>query len=197
MTAAHCLVATVPPTQYTIKAGSTFRLDQGDPNAQIRTLSRFIIHPEWNRPTIQNDIALLQWTQPLIFGKNVQPVVLPPANYAVPYGKIGLVSGWGITREGAFSLTLVLQAVQAPFVDNVNCNRSYPGSITADMICAGFPRGGRATCQGDSGGPLVHRLGNRTVQIGIVSWARGCARPNAPTVYARVPYFARWIRENL
>lgn len=196
MTAAHCVSPSVSPAQYSIKAGSSHRLDQGDPEAQIRTLARFVIHPKWNRPTIQNDIAILQWVEPLDYGKNVKPIALPKADHAVPYGQNGIVSGWGLTREGAISsLPERLQAVLAPFVNNTDCNRSYPGLIKPDMICAGFPRGGRATCQGDSGGPLVDKSAG--VQLGIVSWARGCARPNAPTVYARVPYFVEWIKLNL
>lgn len=184
---------------YSIKAGSTFRLDvPNDPNAQIRPLSRFILHPEWHRPTIRNDIAVVHWVQPLVFGANVQPVVLPLPTHTVPYGNLVVTSGWGLTREGqGSSVPNILQAVATPLVSNPQCLRFYPNRITVDMLCAGFPQGGRATCHGDSGGPLVDRSSGRFVQLGAVSWARGCARPNAPSVYARVPHFHAWIRQNM
>lgn len=198
LTAAHCVYPFVGPAAYSIKAGSTSVLDQGDPNAQIRTISRLLVHPIWMSATLQNDIAILSWVAPLVFGRNVQPVIIPRSNYAIPYGQNGVVSGWGLTRENvASSAPTLLRAVLEPFLNNANCSRSYPGRIYPEMICAGFPRGGRATCQGDSGGPLVDRRGNRFVQIGIVSWAVGCARPNAPSVYARVPHFYAWIQRNL
>lgn len=65
----------------------------------------------------------------------------------------------------------------------------YGGGITAGMLCAGLPEGGRDACQGDSGGPLT--VANQVA--GIVSWGIGCARPNLPGVYARVPFYRNWI----
>lgn len=48
--------------------------------------------------------------------------------------------------------------------------------------------------QGDSGGPLVCKLNETWLQIGIVSWGRGCAQPLYPGVFANVSYFLNWIR---
>ncbi|KAK4321020.1 hypothetical protein Pmani_008128 [Petrolisthes manimaculis] len=60
------------------------------------------------------------------------------------------------------------------------------------VVCALTPN--KDTCQGDSGGPLVVQLcDGRWAQIGITSYGVGCARPNNPGVYAKVPFFTDWI----
>ena len=46
--------------------------------------------------------------------------------------------------------------------------------------------------QGDSGGPAVST--DTGLQIGIVSYGNGCARPDTPGVYTNVARVRRWIR---
>lgn len=202
LTAANCLMASFPPSMYGIKAGSTYREDVEHSNASVRYLSSFTFHPQWVPPTTRLynpfDIAIVQWLKPLVFGASVQPVVLPKSNYPVPYGKLGLVSGWGLQREGnATERAERLRVAATPFLNNTECNRLYNGRISGDMICAGSRKVGRGICTLDEGGPLVHRSGSKFIQIGIASWSDGCARPYAPSVYARVTYFSKWIRENI
>ena len=48
--------------------------------------------------------------------------------------------------------------------------------------------------QGDSGGPLVANVcTSKWVVVGIVSYGTGCARPDSPGVYTRVPNYVEWI----
>ncbi|KAL1484201.1 hypothetical protein MTO96_032689 [Rhipicephalus appendiculatus] len=62
------------------------------------------------------------------------------------------------------------------------------------MYCA--YRIGTDSCQGDSGGPAMTRdVRGRYLQVGIVSFGRGCARKNIPGVYARVDVFAPWLKK--
>lgn len=51
--------------------------------------------------------------------------------------------------------------------------------------------------KGDSGGPLVVKQGDRWIQVGIVSFGRGCAQPNLPGVYARVSQYQSWINSQI
>lgn len=191
LTAAHCMEPGVPPWQYTILAGSTSRLGSG--NQQLRTLNRLLRHPQYGRrKRFSNNVGLLFWERPLSFGANVGAITLAPQNSPVPYGRNCNVTGWGALREGG-PLSNTLQVVTKRLFSNAACNRVYNGRITPDMLCAGLAQGSRDACRGDMGGPLTVN----GVQFGVASWGIGCARPRHLRVYARVPRFTNWIRENL
>lgn len=63
-----------------------------------------------------------------------------------------------------------------------------PPQVTDNMLCAGYPEGGRDTCAGDSGGPLIAKKkdSGRYEQIGVTSWGYGCAIRLNPGVFSRV-----------
>ncbi|MEU2169447.1 serine protease [Micromonospora chersina] len=104
------------------------------------------------------------------------------------------VAGWGAATEGGGQQRYLLKAT-VPFVSDATCSANYGGDIIpAEEICAGYAGGGVDTCQGDSGGPMFRRdASNAWIQVGIVSWGNGCARPNYPGVYTQVSYFASAI----
>lgn len=104
------------------------------------------------------------------------PAQSPTAGHGT--GKVWLWS------EGALALALHCWALGHPPAGGSRCQ----------------PQGSQETplsFQGDSGGPLVCELNRIWVQIGIVSWGRGCLFPVYPTVYARVSYFSTWIHHQI
>lgn len=105
------------------------------------------------------------------------------------------VAGWGAAREGGAQQRYQLKA-NVPFVSDASCKNSYGSDlIPAEEICAGYTQGGVDTCQGDSGGPMFRKdNGGAWIQVGIVSWGQGCARPNYPGVYTEVSTFAAAIK---
>lgn len=105
------------------------------------------------------------------------------------------VAGWGATREGGGQQRYLRKAT-VPFVSDADCQSAYGSSLVpGDEICAGYNEGGVDTCQGDSGGPMFRKDANGAwIQVGIVSWGEGCARPGYPGVYSEVSTFASDIR---
>jgi secreted trypsin-like serine protease len=105
------------------------------------------------------------------------------------------IAGWGAAAENGRQQRYLLRAT-VPFVSDATCSANYRGQIiAAEEICAGYPAGGTDTCQGDSGGPMFRRdSAGAWLQVGIVSWGDGCARPNKPGVYTQVSTFAAAIR---
>ncbi|HEX5500620.1 MAG TPA: trypsin-like serine protease, partial [Thermomicrobiales bacterium] len=83
------------------------------------------------------------------------------------------------------------------------CRRrhSYGKSFkAASMLCAGTTQKPMIdSCYGDSGGPLFAQTASGPVEVGIVSWGRGCAQLGFPGVYARLsdPGIADWIRATM
>ena len=84
----------------------------------------------------------------------------------------------------------------AALIDKYGLDQEFAGVSVdpAAQICAGT--GGTDSCQGDSGGPLVARSWEGgPVQIGVVSWGLGCARPDSPGIYSRVSAYTDWIAD--
>jgi len=184
VTAAHC--ATLAANRYSIVAGE-HNLNSNEGSEQTRTVSQIIRHPNYNANTFANDVAVMRLSTPLTLNTYVKVANLPASGAGVSGNLVA--AGWGATSEGGSSATTLMK-VTVPFVSTASCQQSYGSSILAGMICAGT--GGRDSCQGDSGGPLH----SGSTLVGIVSWGSGCARPNYPGVYASVPYYVNWIRQN-
>ncbi|KAK4873170.1 hypothetical protein RN001_015199 [Aquatica leii] len=183
LTAAHCVDGT-DRKSLNIVAGSN-KLDQG---GVWYSVSRYIIHPNWNPDEAANDLAVIKVTTPIQFSTFVQPVVL---NYNfVPGGPECTLSGWGLTKYPGTTPPNDLLYFRGNVVDLNQCKGLLPSAypITDKNICA-MARTGIGACSGDSGGPLV----SNNKQIGITSWVIPCGL-GVPDVYTRVSYFASWIQ---
>jgi hypothetical protein len=72
--------------------------------------------------------------------------------------------------------------------------------VDSSMICAGPAPGSRKdACSGDSGGPLAVDVNGRLIQVGVVSWGRGCGNPEFKGVYARLgdDRVWNWLKKNI
>ncbi|XP_053409782.1 serine protease 1-like [Nycticebus coucang] len=145
-------------------------------NEQVINSAKVICHPDFDSWTIDNDIMLIKLASPATLNAHVSPISLPSA--CVPAGTECLISGWGKTLRNSD----LLQCVKVPLMSDAQCKAAYPGEITSNMICAGFPEGGKDSCRGDTGGPVAC---NGELQ-GITSWPFGCGQKDMPGIYTKV-----------
>ena len=193
LTAAHCVEdrgRIVSPSSVRVLAG-TQNLRKGGWRRDVTVVRS---HERYRKK--ENDIALLKLSRPA----GVQPVEIPDAARVADIAVEGAgatVTGWGRLREGQQGGPDRLMEVKLPVVGEQACRAAYPGSpIDQRTLCAGLPKGGKDSCQGDSGGPMVMRDGAQWVQVGVVSWGAGCARPGKYGVYMNVGAFADWLQQN-
>ncbi|KAM3916901.1 serine protease 33-like [Leptodactylus fuscus] len=204
LTAAHCINRGFSPEEYGVLLGA-HKLSYDFNFKSIRSLRRIIIHPEypgiWER---KGDIALLELSVPVNYTTYIMPICLPSSSVIFPCGMECWVTGWGPINSGvSLPSPMTLQKVMLPLIDHRTCDSMYnvnsatSSSVTIiqdTMICAGYSRGGVGPCQSDSGGPLVCKVDGAWYQVGVVSWAEGCALPNRPGVYTLVSAYQSWIQ---
>uniref|UniRef100_A0A3Q1JUV1 trypsin n=1 Tax=Anabas testudineus TaxID=64144 RepID=A0A3Q1JUV1_ANATE len=150
-----------------------------------------IPHPDYNSATNNNDIMLIKLRAPVYLNSYISITLLPRQGDTIPEGRVCRVSGWGYTSFIGGQIPSTLRTVTVPIVSTEKCNSSdsFDGSITENMLCAGYSLGGKDACEGDSGGPLVCE--GRV--YGVVSWGKGCAEAQYPGVYTAVSRYRRWI----
>lgn len=186
LTAAHCVGATGNNTSIGVTAGA---VDLQDANRITRTSTYVYRAPGYNNPS-GDDWALIKLNAPI-----TNQATLPIATNGTYDTGTFTVAGWGAATEGGGQQRYLLKAT-VPFVTDTQCAQAYGSElIPAEEICAGnWSTGGVDTCQGDSGGPMFRRDNNNAwIQVGIVSWGTGCARPQFPGVYSQVSAFAAAI----
>jgi secreted trypsin-like serine protease len=183
LTAAHCVGATGATAGITATVGAVDLQSSSRVSVQSNYAYRA---PGYNGNG--KDWALIRLASPV-----TGLPALPVATSTAYDSGVFTVAGWGSTSEGGPQQRYLLKA-QVPFVPDATCQQSYPELVPAEELCAGYSGGGVDTCQGDSGGPMFRQdAAGRWLQVGIVSWGIGCARPGYPGVYTQVSTFAAAI----
>ncbi|MCC3774058.1 serine protease [Streptomyces sp. UNOB3_S3] len=181
LTAAHCVNGSGANTSITATAGV---VDLQSSQAVKVKSTQVLQAPGYNGKG--KDWALIKLARPLDL-----PTLKTADTTAYNQGTF-TVAGWGADREGGSQQRFLLKA-DVPYVDDATCQGAYGDSLTpGEEICAGLmDTGGVDTCQGDSGGPMFRKDdAGAWIQVGIVSWGNGCARPGYPGVYTEVSTFA-------
>ncbi|XP_066916916.1 chymotrypsinogen A-like [Clytia hemisphaerica] len=201
VSAAHCFERDTRVSSYAIYLGE-HDLQSGSQHEQKLEIAEIIMHPKYQSRTYEKDIALIRLKKKASFNTHVRPACFPDSSVKFYDGEECYVTGWGYLREGGSS-PRILQQVKVPLVPRSTCRQSYGhNSITGNMICAGYPQGGKDACQGDSGGPLVCKKRNSSGQDvwylwGVVSWGRGCASPRLYGVYSNMETLGSWATQTM
>ncbi|KAF5295126.1 hypothetical protein FQA39_LY13277 [Lamprigera yunnana] len=188
LTAAHC-VNGMNYHAITVAFGDHDRKDKDRfKKIQVRRIKKISAHKLFDKSSYNNDIAILELDSPLYFDSQVQPACIPNNALTDYSGKWAVVAGWGRTGEKEDTSTILKKAV-VPIWAKKDCYNSGYGEdrLSENMFCAGHKEGKIDACQGDSGGPLQtkNQAGVMDV-IGVVSWGRGCGRPNLPGIYTKI-----------
>ncbi|XP_029050356.2 chymotrypsin-2-like [Osmia bicornis bicornis] len=186
ITAAHCVDGKTAPNIKVIAGTINLTAQKSEHNVM-----KIIIHEKYNKTdSWKNDIALLKVETPFVKSGQTAFVSLPPKNQLVKANDKAVVSGWGrLWLDGP--RTVRLQRVTILIADQEFCKYTYKGSqnIYDSQVCAYDPTVKKGACKGDSGGPLTVN----GILTGLVSWSRGCARTEYPSVYTRVSAHIDWI----
>jgi len=197
LTAAHC-VDDGNPSGFKMNVGE-YDLADGAENAI--DIANIFIHPLYEAGEFDNDIALVE----LVSSVDAPAVQIAEPEVTDQYAtenSLATVAGWGgrlgyAPGDGPTAdFPDILHKVDLQLMTNEQCQdtlNSDGSLVTANMLCAAIPEGGKGSCQGDSGGPLVINTGSGVQQVGIVSWGIGCAAQDYPGVYTRVSQYKQWM----
>ncbi|MFI6378089.1 S1 family peptidase [Streptomyces sp. NPDC050658] len=185
LTAAHCVDGSGDNTSITATGGV---VDLESPDAINVKSTKVLQAPGYNGKG--KDWALIKLEKPID-----QPTLKIAKDTKYNEGEFD-IAGWGADKEGGEQQRYLLKA-KVPFVSDADCEAAYGADLTpGEELCAGLPEGGTDTCQGDSGGPMFRKdEAGEYIQVGIVSWGNGCARPKFPGVYTEVSTFAADIEK--
>ncbi|XP_041989297.1 transmembrane protease serine 9-like [Aricia agestis] len=186
VTATHCIFE-IEASRLSVLVGE---YDVNSTRSAGLAVAHVFQHPDFNRYTYDNDIAVLRLAEPLP-DHLYRPACLPNDDSSLD-GVNAVVSGWGGTVEKGPPSNIPMKA-EVNIWSEEECKGAGYGrrKVTPRMICANAPD--RDSCTGDSGGPLLMTQPYHTL-VGIVSWGRGCARQGYPGVYVRVDRFMPWLQ---
>ncbi|XP_063914157.1 brachyurin-like [Zophobas morio] len=169
-------------------------LNGDDPYAVRVSADEYILHPEYDPLSLDNDIGLIWLRLPVEFSDYLRPVdYLPFAE--LPTSSSGMAIGWGQISDDDPGLVNDLRWVYVTSLSNVECKTVYGNQITDSMVCVdgNYNEG---TCIGDTGSPLVQIISRgHTVVAGIASFVsmNGCESTD-PSGFTRVFAYNDWIR---
>lgn len=169
---------------------------------EVYDVIQIIEHPNYDNQTLDNDIALLQLSQPITKSAQNQTITAMDINEFNTINTVGtplFISGWGATTTTGQNPSDILMRATVNVKNHVVCKNNYQAIsdvITDNMVCAS----GITTdsCFGDSGGPLYTVVADRGILVGITSKGApgACGDGKLFGVYTNVFNYINWINSH-
>merc|ERR1739844_519008 len=199
ITAAHCWDSRMTNLRVIVGEHNVF-CDGVNEGGKVINVKKATMHPDYNKKTMDNDIAVLGLAEELTFTDKIKPACLPSSATKDFSGTASTISGWGGTIGYGPKDPQPKQPQQCGLKETMvkvlagsdsKCSRVLGTSSSAIKLCAWSKD--TDTCQGDSGGPLTVPENGKYTLVGVVSYGWGCAS-STPGIYARVQGFLPWIK---
>ncbi|CAG5130925.1 unnamed protein product, partial [Candidula unifasciata] len=207
-TAAHCLFSRNERTNIVRKSranellvfsgSSTMPLSGTDVDGLVRrVVTEVITHQSYNHTSLENDMAILKLSQPIVYDQCHKPICMVDGSKAPDQASKCRTMGWGLTSNGADAqASSQLQYVDVTIVSNDSCRAVYGSLSSSKTFCAGSE--GRDSCQGDSGGPFTCQGDDgKNYLYGIVSAGIEGRCGSLVGIYSKVAAFIDWINSKL
>ncbi len=88
---------------FLLKMGVHDRTADAESARQIRGVSDLFVHPKYSPSTLENDIALVKLSAPVVFTDEVSPICLPTRQTRV--GEVCVAIGWGDLSYGGCKIS--------------------------------------------------------------------------------------------
>ncbi|XP_044268052.1 brachyurin-like [Tribolium madens] len=189
LTAGQCVDGA---TSFTIILG-THKLDGDSNNVEKLATDDFVLHPDYNPSTLENDIGLIKLRMPVTFTTYIRRLYLPFSDLS--NNIVGIAFGWGQTSDDNSNLSNTLQYVTLSEVSDEECKITYGEQIGKNMNCfeGNYNEG---TCFGDTGSPIVlHVSSGYTIVVAVASFfsSNGCESTD-PSGYTKIFPYNDWIK---
>jgi hypothetical protein len=133
LTSGYCVDGAV---LFTIYLGAHY-LNEDEPSRVRLATDFYILHPEYNPLTLENDIGLIQLRMPVTFTTYIKPINYLPYYHLEPNTAGIMTMGWGQTSDDTPGIVDELHYVHLIPISNEECKLSFGSQIVDTMVCAG------------------------------------------------------------
>lgn len=192
LTAAHCVS---DDGFYAVQLQADTLYQDG----QLQVASAVWSSPRYDKRSIQNDIGLLLLETPTV---GITPVKVAKQSQTkkVDALKDFTLYGWGLdqnSKEATFLRYTKIREQKRAALAAFSAKQFNTTTTIAAGKYLSRERVYSGACRGDSGGPLVARIVGVETLVGITSYGARSCRAKVPSVFTKISYYEKDIRNGI